>query len=92
MILGNILKSLSGNSFYNYHSLITTKEVSIFPTGTCYPFDRKLFITANGDMLPCERINQKFSLGKVTERGVFNSFLHIFIHSNIFLLTLPYYP
>jgi uncharacterized protein len=69
-VLYHILMRLSGNSFHSYNSLLTTKETPIFPTGTCFPFDRKLFLTADGNILPCERINQKFVLGKVTENGV----------------------
>ncbi|MCP4213235.1 MAG: hypothetical protein GY765_01205 [bacterium] len=30
----------------------------------------KVFITANGEILPCERIGQSFSLANVDEKGV----------------------
>jgi uncharacterized protein len=75
--LYNILKSLSGNSFHSQNSLLAKEEGAIFPTGTCFPFDRKLFLTVNGDILPCERINQKFSFGKVTKNEVNINFKEI---------------
>ena len=65
-----IMKRLSGNSFRSYNSLLPQKECSIFPTGTCFPFDKKMFVTVKGDLLPCERINQRFSLGYIAEDGV----------------------
>lgn len=40
------------------------------PTGTCLPFSRKMFITVNGKILPCERIGHQFALGTVSEEGV----------------------
>lgn len=38
--------------------------------GACLPFQKKLFVTVNGKILPCERINQDFSLGYVSDKGV----------------------
>ncbi len=75
--LYDILMRLSGNSFQSYHSLLATQDGAIFPTGTCFPFDRKAFVTVSGDLLPCERINQKFSIGKVTEKKVCINFKEI---------------
>lgn len=40
------------------------------PTGTCIPFSKKIFVTVNGKVLPCERIGQQFGLGLVTSKGV----------------------
>ncbi|MCM1312969.1 MAG: radical SAM peptide maturase [Roseburia sp.] len=65
-----ILRYLSGNSFPSYNSLLPQKEGKIFPTGTCFPFDKKMFVNVKGELLPCERINQKYSLGVIKEDGV----------------------
>jgi len=35
------------------------------PTGTCFPFSKKMFITAQGKVLPCERIGHQYELGNV---------------------------
>ena len=45
-------------------------KVEIPPTGTCLPFSRKLFVTVNGKILPCERIGHQFSLGNITSNGL----------------------
>lgn len=36
-----------------------------WPTCTCQPFQLRTFLTSQGKLLPCERINHKYSLGKV---------------------------
>jgi uncharacterized protein len=41
------------------------KELKINHTGTCNPFEKKIFVTVNGKILPCERISQKYALGHV---------------------------
>ncbi len=70
-ILWNFLGQYSGFVFRKYDSLIHKKarawQVS---TGTCSPFEKKVFITTSGMLLPCERILQSFSLGRVDKEGV----------------------
>ena len=34
------------------------------------PFTKKMFVTVNGKILPCERIGHQFALGKLTETGI----------------------
>jgi uncharacterized protein len=41
-----------------------------YPTGTCLPFQRKLFMTVNNKILVCERIGHQYSLGCVSDEGV----------------------
>ena len=60
----------SGNSYYNYNELYVNKNDLSLSTGTCTPFSKKMFITVSGKILPCERINQQFSLGQVNEDNV----------------------
>lgn len=40
------------------------------PTGTCFPFSKKTFFTADGKILPCEKISHKYVLGYVTEKEI----------------------
>ncbi len=45
-------------------------------TGTCIPFSRKVFVTVNGKIMPCERIGHHYELGFVDDKEVvvdFNS-------------------
>jgi len=64
--LSKYLYNMSGNIFYNYNQLILQKKSDneIF-TGTCTPFSKKLFVTAEGKILPCERIDHDFAVGYV---------------------------
>jgi uncharacterized protein len=46
------------------------------PSGTCFPFSKKVFVTANGKILPCERIGHDFPLGTADSENV-----HLDVHS-----------
>jgi uncharacterized protein len=58
--------------YENYNELLYGKpeNAKIFPTGTCLPFSKKVFITVNGKILPCERIGHQFALGEITNDSV----------------------
>ena len=61
----------SGNMFDDYNSLLAKKEqIRFIPTATCIPFSKRIFMTVNNKILPCERIGQQFYLGTVTDDGV----------------------
>jgi uncharacterized protein len=60
----------SGNVFKTYNELLCVDRRNYIPTGTCLPFGKKMFVTVNGKILPCERISQNYSLGTVDETGV----------------------
>jgi len=64
------LHQYSGHVYYDYSDLLFGKREKIFPTGTCLPFGKRMFVTVNGKILPCERIGHQFALGKVYESGV----------------------
>lgn len=69
--LGIFLHKYGGYN-YNDYSDIKEKETIIIkqPTGTCLPFSKKMFVTANGLLLPCETIDHKYYLGNVTTKRV----------------------
>ena len=61
----------SGNAFYDFNELLYDQnDGATLPTGTCVPFMKKMFLSARGKILQCERINHIFSLGDVTQDGV----------------------
>ena len=64
------LHQYSGHVFNDYTDLLLGKREKENPTGTCLPFGKRMFITVNGKILPCERIGQQFALGSVSESGV----------------------
>lgn len=53
------------NDFYKRNHTIYK-----IPTGTCIPFSKKMFLTVNGKILPCERIGQESCLGFVNKENV----------------------
>jgi uncharacterized protein len=46
------------------------KEKTYFPTCTCLPFSKKIYYTINNKLLPCERVNYKYSFGKIENGNV----------------------
>jgi len=63
--LTNYILHRSGNNFQTYNELYVNKDNYPLSTGTCLPFSKKMYVTVNGKILPCERIGHKFSLGQV---------------------------
>lgn len=63
------IEAYMDNLFKDFKSIRKTNlnNKKFYPTGTCLPFGKKVFVTAQGNILPCERINFRFVLGKVLE-------------------------
>lgn len=75
--------------YRDYNELLFGKpKESNWLTGTCMPFGKKMFVTVNGKILPCERIGQQFALGKVDEDGVTLDFEEIARKYNGYLAKL----
>jgi uncharacterized protein len=72
------LHKYSGNVFNSYIDLLSdhSKNDSL-PTGTCLPFGKKMFITAEGLILPCEKIAHNYKLGEIKSEGVLIDFANI---------------
>jgi len=67
----NFLFANSGYVKSNYIDLIyNSKNLPKYPTGTCQAFSRKLFITARGKILPCERIGHQFQFGTANKNEI----------------------
>lgn len=60
----------SGNVFSNYNDLLLPPPSAQYPTGTCLPFSKKVFVTVNGKILGCERIDHKFAVGQISDGNV----------------------
>ncbi len=64
--LANYIFYETGNVFDTYNDLFVNKSsLSLPPTGTCTPFSKKMFVTVNGKIIPCERIDHDFAVGFV---------------------------
>lgn len=61
----------SDNVYDTYNDLFVNKSSLVIPpTGTCTPFSKKMFITVNGKIIPCERIDHDFAVGFVHDDSV----------------------
>ncbi len=61
----------SGNYYRNYLSLAIDKnKLFRYSTSTCTPFSKKMFITVNGKILPCERVAHDYTMGQITDTEV----------------------
>jgi len=65
--LTNFLKYYSINYYISNVSALFHVAEKYLPTGTCSPFSKKVFLTTCKKLLPCERVNYKYSMGKVSE-------------------------
>jgi len=68
--LNNFVEYMSGNYFTNFFQFLTNKMDNILPTGTCSPFERRLFFTVEGKIFICERIGQKFCYGALDDNKI----------------------
>jgi uncharacterized protein len=65
------LHQYSGSTYRDYTDLLfDPTTIKYIPTGTCLPFGKKMFVTVNGKILPCERIGQQFALGQASVSGI----------------------
>ncbi len=73
--LANTLEKYTGIIFKNHFQImsrINGNEVSraFVPTATCLPFSLRVYLTADGSVLPCEHISRDFKLGNLHNREV----------------------
>lgn len=69
--LQKFILNYCGNLYDNYNYLLVRDTCAEkLPTGTCFPFSRRIFMTVNNKIFPCERIGHQYSLGLVTNEGV----------------------
>lgn len=66
-MLNYFIDAFTSNTYNTYSDLFTIENDKMFiPTGTCQPFNRKIFLTVNGKILPCERVGQEMPIGSVS--------------------------
>jgi len=70
--LSTYLLQYSDFVYKDYNELLLGKDYPkrVIPTGTCPPFSKKVYVTVNGKLLPCERIGHQFALGEITDTEV----------------------
>jgi len=71
--LTQFLHGYSNTVFNNYLNLLDKQNfqhLKRLPTGTCFPFSKKLFLTTSKKIFFCERINHKYSVGSIKNNQV----------------------
>ena len=53
--------------FFHYNDVYKAGQLPLTPTGTCFPFNRKVYLSVNGKILPCERIHVCHTMGRVSK-------------------------
>lgn len=69
----NFLKYYSINYYFSNIASLVFHEKKHYPTNTCIPFTKKIFMTYYNALLPCERINHKYTMGEVSDSVIFNT-------------------
>lgn len=67
--LANVLEHYGGFVFNNHLKLLSPENGRVgfkrfIPTATCLPFSLRVYLTADGSILPCEHISREFEIGK----------------------------
>jgi len=56
--------------YSDYIDLIFRGKIKKTPSNTCLPFSKRVFLTIDDHLLPCEKIDYKYSFGKVENNQV----------------------
>lgn len=80
------LHRYTNNVYDDYNNLMfDDAQTKVYPTGTCAPFFKKMFITTNGKILQCEHIKHIFAVGQVYEDRVELNFEKIIQQHNKYI-------
>jgi len=70
------LNFFSGFHFYDYNELLQKdekNEIRTLPTGVCIPFSREIYMTINGNLYPCEKLDFCFVMGNIHDTHVLDA-------------------
>jgi uncharacterized protein len=67
--IADVIEKYSGFVFKNYYQVLSSaskrkQSKQFIPTATCLPFSMRVFLSADGSILPCEHISRVFEIGK----------------------------
>lgn len=66
----SLLNCYHANLFPDYNALLYDVKNGIIPTGTCLPFQHKIYVSTSGKILPCEKVGSDFVMGQITDQEV----------------------
>lgn len=71
----HLLLYMTDSLHFNEQSFINSfTPHNTFPTHTCIPFSKRLFLTHDGNIIPCEKVNRDNPLGYISESNVVLNF------------------
>lgn len=69
--LRSFIHGNTGNTYLSLNSLLDNCDtITHMTSGTCMSFRKKMFLTVNGKILPCEKIGQTYPLGFIDKNGI----------------------
>lgn len=68
--LSRLIYRYSGDIYKKIEDLLPGCTKSTIPTASCVPLKRRVFLTVDGNILPCERVSHRHIMGRVTEDKV----------------------
>jgi len=73
--LVDVVEKYSGFVFRNTQGMISgktkkTEKKRFIPTATCMPFSLRVFLSADGSILPCEHISRIFEIGRMNQKEI----------------------
>lgn len=63
------IESHIGYNFKHFSDMLFNRNSNYLPTGSCSPFNFKLFVSADGKFHPCEKVGYEYSLGYVSSNN-----------------------
>lgn len=63
----SFINHYSINFFISHYLYLIYHKIYSFPTGTCSPFEMRVFYNTHNELLPCEKLNYKCILGEVDD-------------------------
>ncbi|MCL2650948.1 MAG: radical SAM peptide maturase [Candidatus Azobacteroides sp.] len=66
--LSDFLKNISINSYISNITFLLHNVEKYLPTSTCLPFAKKIFLSTHNEILPCEKIDHRFAIGKMNNK------------------------
>ena len=70
--LSNFLKYYSVNFYVSNIICSMFNREKYIPSSTCMPFSKKIYLTIQNKLLPCEKINYDYAIGNVNENVEIN--------------------
>lgn len=72
-LLSDIVFKYSGGVYMFYSDFIDDPSVdkTYYPTGTCIPFSRNIFLTTGGKIVQCERIGHDMAMGRIKNDNLY---------------------